>query len=732
MRITRLRLQDVKRHADLELELAPGLTIIRGANEAGKSTIQRAIEMVLFRRATSTAQELEGVRRWGAQADPRVTLEFEAEGISGVLAKTFAGQKGTVELQTAEGIERDPAAVEHVITMLTGLPTERFFLATASVHHQDLTDLKQDEGTLRDRLQQSMSGATRGTHAAKRKLDETIRRYRSEGPKNPGQLKVARAELERLEAQVLEGESRLRELDAQRAAAAQARARRLEIDAELADQQRGLEQAERAVSLLRRGEDAQRRYVTYKRAAELRADIGRLEASHPANISLAGLRAAVERLRQLEYRLSEIRAELAAEPDFSSYQLKPTPRWQRWLAVSIVLSLGALVATGLAVIQPEMLLPALALAAALAAVAGLAAVTAVRRRRQLADVLLQNEMRESEVARRLRGRSQLGTELAESERERDEALATVGLPDLAAADSLLAAETEHVALIDRAKAEYRGLLGDNQPSGDVAELRDQAAAEVDACRHALAGLGQIGSEPEKSLAAYRTQVDRLRYEREQRVAAEMQADARLEANQVDAEQVAADVEALAQATETLRLVERRLRVYESTLDALVHAEKATMKKAARFLEQRMAADIERITGGRYRRLEVDEAELKFRVFSVESNEWVDADTLSQGTRDQLYLCARLGIVRQVTEPGSPPLVFDDPFVTFDEERARRSVELLRDYASEQQVIYLTCSDRYDDIAHKVIVLPAPEARDDATATDDAPAEPARVPASAAA
>ena len=77
MRITRLRLQDVKRHADLDIELAPGLTIIRGANEAGKSTIQRAIEIVLFRRATSTAQELDGVRRWGAKQDPRVTLEFE-------------------------------------------------------------------------------------------------------------------------------------------------------------------------------------------------------------------------------------------------------------------------------------------------------------------------------------------------------------------------------------------------------------------------------------------------------------------------------------------------------------------------------------------------------------------------------------------------------------------------------------------------------------------------------
>ncbi|MDQ3447860.1 MAG: ATP-binding protein [Chloroflexota bacterium] len=62
MRITSLRLTDVKRHRSLELALAPDLTVIRGPNEAGKSTIQRAIEMVLFRRPTSAAQELDGVR----------------------------------------------------------------------------------------------------------------------------------------------------------------------------------------------------------------------------------------------------------------------------------------------------------------------------------------------------------------------------------------------------------------------------------------------------------------------------------------------------------------------------------------------------------------------------------------------------------------------------------------------------------------------------------------------
>ncbi|HYI21885.1 MAG TPA: hypothetical protein VEX62_04530, partial [Candidatus Limnocylindrales bacterium] len=153
-------------------------------------------------------------------------------------------------------------------------------------------------------------------------------------------------------------------------------------------------------------------------------------------------------------------------------------------------------------------------------------------------------------------------------------------------------------------------------------------------------------------------------------------------------------------------------IYEEVLGALNKAESGTMKKAARFLEQRMARDIERITGGRYRRLKVDEATLTFSLYSPELDEWVDARRLSQGTLDQLYLCARLGIVRQVVEDANPPILLDDPFVTFDDERATRAIDLLKDIATDFQVILLTCSDRFDKLADKVVVLPGPEERDE--------------------
>ena len=137
----------------------------------------------------------------------------------------------------------------------------------------------------------------------------------------------------------------------------------------------------------------------------------------------------------------------------------------------------------------------------------------------------------------------------------------------------------------------------------------------------------------------------------------------------------------------------------------------TVNQAARYLETGMGEDVARITDRRYRQVRVDEHDLSFDVWSPERAGWIPAQQLSQGTLDQVYLAARLGLVRQVTKGRRPPLIFDDPFVTFDDQRAHRAAELVKDLAKEHQVLFLTASDRYDPVADLVIELPAPTARD---------------------
>ena len=130
-----------------------------------------------------------------------------------------------------------------------------------------------------------------------------------------------------------------------------------------------------------------------------------------------------------------------------------------------------------------------------------------------------------------------------------------------------------------------------------------------------------------------------------------------------------------------------------------------MKTATRYLEGHMVRDVATVTGGRYRRVRVDDKTLDIEVHAPERGDWVPVSTLSQGTLDLVYLTARLGLVRLVTGDRRPPLVFDDPFVTLDDERATRALELLKRVADDFQIIYLTTSDRYDAAADAVVELP---------------------------
>jgi uncharacterized protein YhaN len=123
----------------------------------------------------------------------------------------------------------------------------------------------------------------------------------------------------------------------------------------------------------------------------------------------------------------------------------------------------------------------------------------------------------------------------------------------------------------------------------------------------------------------------------------------------------------------------------------------------------MGPAVARVTGGRYHEVQVNEQNLAFTVRTPETGALVDVSLLSQGTADQLFLAARLGLVRLVTMDRRPPIILDDPFVTFDDERAERALGLLKDVAAEQgfQVILLTCSERFDALADALVVLDGP-------------------------
>lgn len=722
MRIRRLQLRDLRRYRDLDIELASGVTVIRGPNESGKTTIQRAIELALTRRVTSTAGELEGLRPWDAEDDearPWVAMEFEQEEEDGRLAtgtldKSFAGARGTVLLEYDGQSVTDPTLADQVLAELSGIPTEPFFRSTASVRHHELADLARDESALRDRLQASISGADRGTGRAKKLLERALHDLTTRGEKNPGRLKVAEGQVATAAAAVEQGDHALAQLERDRDTLSSARERRADADAALVERRGLLEKARQAERLESERAAARDRYDRYREAVEVATELDSLAQTHPSPNPLPVIRQSVERLRVLDTRMRELRAMLSGEVAVQ-FEVAPERTWQPLSRVGIILLVvGVLVAIGAVVAQAVGALDTLdvgylpAIGGAVVAGIGLVlALVAIWLRRQSK---MQAQLREDEIDRRLRGRSEMEAELRQAEQDTEQQLGSLGLDDLAAAEDLLDREETHVARMDKLAAQLDGLVGD-EPHDALAPVRDAAALEIEQKTAALEALGPIAKEPR---ARERLEVEVKDQEAALERARDDEADARarVDANTVDAEEVAAASERLAVARDTLVALQRRQRVLDTTLVAIDRAEQATMKTATRYLEGHMVRDVAAVTGGRYRRIRVDDKTLDIEVLAPEREDWVPVTSLSQGTVDLIYLAARLGLVRLVTGDRRPPLVLDDPFVTLDDERATRALALLKRVAADFQIVYLTTSDRYDSAADAVVELPGPIAVDE--------------------
>ncbi|HIE99689.1 MAG: AAA family ATPase [Fuerstiella sp.] len=114
----------------------------------------------------------------------------------------------------------------------------------------------------------------------------------------------------------------------------------------------------------------------------------------------------------------------------------------------------------------------------------------------------------------------------------------------------------------------------------------------------------------------------------------------------------------------------------------------------------------RISSGRYHKIWGPLGE-NFLCVDDEYGRTFRIEQLSGGTREQLFLAIRFALVREFARRGVElPVVMDDLFVNFDEERTVAAVECLIEVANEgQQVLFFTCHQHLAELFKKKNVEP---------------------------
>jgi uncharacterized protein YhaN len=134
----------------------------------------------------------------------------------------------------------------------------------------------------------------------------------------------------------------------------------------------------------------------------------------------------------------------------------------------------------------------------------------------------------------------------------------------------------------------------------------------------------------------------------------------------------------------------RLEELDAVLAHTTRFLEAAQERVHRDIAPRLSASIEGrlavVTQDRYTRVRIDPQTLRVQVAPA-TGDFVDAEKLSFGTVEQIYLLVRIALAEMLGNPDEPcPLLLDDVTVHADRVRTTRILETLLTLAEQRQII----------------------------------------------
>ncbi len=690
MRITRLQLKNFRKFKNLDLPFDAGFNVVLGPNEQGKSTLVHALIAGLFYNPLlKPSKNVLEHQSWGSEELYAISLEFDAVGEKYILTKDF--QNKYLLLRDAKGKSwKTFPEVSAKMAEISGLSSPTLYESSACIYQDRVAELHSSKAELAKVLQELVTSEGQDVNVLSlvRALNREIQKMKKgfdRDVSDPGILRTVTDQLEQKRTRYTELEIRSNTIVSRQEQIGSAKktleelAKRKSVlenvvskSSEAKELQKELvainKEYERINGLLKQLEDLE------KKSADLREAKGSSE-------DLGKMREEVEKLAELNAVLSAVQKDVAKKQAPETYV-----GGKGNLDIGFFVFAAAFGILGVVgFFASKLFLLSFGVAIILLV---LALTERSKKRKVTVDVSGHEDEKISEVA-------QLQKEIS----ERLSRLQVASLEE-ARAKLLDLENTERTRREVAAKIEA---LEGQTSKQDLISAREELAVQK-------IGLEKIAKDLNIEEKDFMKMVE-MEQELSDVTARLQQAQEDIRAHEAVIESLGfseGEFEELKQEIKELELEQRkvqsRIYMYEKIRDTLGEAQKRTMSSVQDILQDSIEKFLPQITGGRYEKVRVGNA-LEIEVFSKERGDFVNPKgNLSQGTIDQIYLVARFALARAQSEGKFPPLILDDPFVTFDAGRKSHTARLIQELTKDFQVFLFTYSDEYNSFADKVVEL----------------------------
>ncbi|HLD03949.1 MAG TPA: AAA family ATPase [Candidatus Dojkabacteria bacterium] len=698
MIITRLKLQNFKRFSGLDLRLEKGINILVGNNETGKSTVANALLEALFTDPATQMQKFGTNYPWSGARDMHIELEFTHDGNEFLLVKDFARKSVDLKnLKTGKSISGHKDVLQ-AVAELTGIGSREIYTATAYISQSDIAAIETDQDFISALQNAAGTGDLQVNVQSLIKSLDNERRHLLVGldhpAKYPGEIKQVQDQLKSLQKDSLEKQQLWQKL-------AESVDINQEAEKELKSVKEKSSTLQRLLENFQKNEEARKKLQLLDKeltdlqekiqSLEEKLDKGReytTELKQFGPFAVLGKEVLEQTLKNIP-RLQEQRKFL--QGDLEEYEsMKETkdtglPKF-KLTGVLIAAGLVAGVSVAIGIMLNNLLVPAVTGILAVVFIIVVFALKIRERNLKRSSAIFERDLKKKRI--------ELKQQLISVDEQLQNLLDKF---EVSSAEQFFTEKARFTSLSESLRevtAEIKGILGagtlEDLKKRQIKLLNDKKAIEVTELTEEVK---QARLNPSEFIT-YSRELERLQDKKEQLELDIAQAGVRVSDSTVTVDDLTNLAEQIEIAQNNLEYFKNYERVLELTIYGLEEAIKETARNANALVSKELEYYLPLLTKKRYENARLTK-DLDVEVFSNEKNDWVKPiGILSKGTIDQIYFLTRLAFLKVLTGQKSVPIILDDPFVTFDNERMAAVQEILEELSTNTQIVLLTFSSKY--------------------------------------